>query len=1056
MHRLSSLSSRLLLLGLACWLSLCVVRAQDEGREDASFDIESPTSVAARKRALEALTSVADSKRGAGDGVALVRVLNRIGEIQRKLNNPDAALATTREALSLARQSGDTPLLADTLTLSAIAHRSREDNDTAMRLLNEARDLSLRLNYRRGEAQSLTELGTTYYNQSELEKAIDYGEGALQIWRELQDRRGEARTLYNLGAPYMRRGKTREATAVLEEAASIWRQLGNSTEQANTLLELNFLSIRLGQWHQALSLLNEIQPLVTDKEAEPYIAAQIAMSFGEVYEAYGQLEEARHYFAEASVLYRDYARDGSAAVDASSKTARVKARLGDYQGAVWQIEEGLQLAEKIGNRFMTALCHEDLGRVHLLAGRHAEAREALLRAVSRYEQTGNRREWARAQTFLGETEYLQGDRGAAAKSYRSALQVFEKFGDYTNEAVACSALGKFELEQQNFEEAGKYLKRSIALTEQLRENAASKDLRSSFLASVHDRYETYVEWLMQQHAARPAERFDIQAFEASEMGRARSLLDTLRDYQRELRQVADPALLFEEEALQKEEQKLLDRRAQLQSEGESKAAEQVVVELTQVRARRETLEAQINSDARVNNLLRPAPLEFADIQKQITDADTSLLEFSLGTRKSYLWLVTPDGLTSYELPDKKTIEEAAFKLAKLLAGKQPTPGEEAETQSAIVELSRLLFSPVAGKLQSERLIIVPDGVLQYIPFQILNDPADAAQPLVARHELVNAPSASTLVLVQQETRGRAAAPKLLAAFGDPVFSSDYASKASVEKQTRSGAQPESGDAQQRDPVSGVQDTLEPNTITSPLYAKHELNLLRKLAPAGESLIYSGFDATRDHLRKLDLGQYRILHFATHGLLNSKQPELSGLVLSLVDRDGRPLSGFVGLADIYNLRTPVDLVVLSACSTALGEDVRGEGLIGLTRGFMYAGAASVVASLWKVDDEATAELMKRFYANMLQQGMTPAAALRAAQNSIRQEPLWRSPHYWAAFTMQGEYRQVIKPAAVSNAMPTYLKLMLAGTLTLTALMAGMVWRYRLRRGRRTELRAAIRR
>jgi hypothetical protein len=117
---------------------------------------------------------------------------------------------------------------------------------------------------------------------------------------------------------------------------------------------------------------------------------------------------------------------------------------------------------------------------------------------------------------------------------------------------------------------------------------------------------------------------------------------------------------------------------------------------------------------------------------------------------------------------------------------------------------------------------------------------------------------------------------------------------------------------------------------------------------------------------------------------------------------------------------------------------------------------VVASLWKVDDEATAELMKRFYANMLQQGMTPAAALRAAQNSIRQEPLWRSPHYWAAFTMQGEYRQVIKPAAVSNAMPTYLKLMLAGTLTLTALMAGMVWRYRLRRGRRTELRAAIRR
>ena len=217
--------------------------------------------------------------------------------------------------------------------------------------------------------------------------------------------------------------------------------------------------------------------------------------------------------------------------------------------------------------------------------------------------------------------------------------------------------------------------------------------------------------------------------------------------------------------------------------------------------------------------------------------------------------------------------------------------------------------------------------------------------------------------------------------------------------------------------------------------------------APDSLIAADFDATRDKLQQTDLRQYRVLHFATHGLLNEKHPESSGLVMSLMSREGKAQQGFVSLSDIYNLRAPVDLVVLSACRTALGKDVRGEGLIGLTRGFMYAGASSVAASLWKVDDEATAELMKLFYANMLQKEMPPAAALRAAQNEIRQRPEWSAPYYWAAFTLQGEYRQVIKPAkSWSRAQQATL-----GAGALLALLAGAAWLWR-RRKRKAEARA----
>jgi CHAT domain-containing protein len=196
------------------------------------------------------------------------------------------------------------------------------------------------------------------------------------------------------------------------------------------------------------------------------------------------------------------------------------------------------------------------------------------------------------------------------------------------------------------------------------------------------------------------------------------------------------------------------------------------------------------------------------------------------------------------------------------------------------------------------------------------------------------------------------------------------------------------------------------------------------------------------LETTDLSKYAILHFATHGLLNPKSPELSGFFLSMVDAAGQPQNGFITMPDVYGLHAPVDLVVLSACRTGLGKDVKGEGLIGLTRGFMYAGASSVVASLWKVDDEATAELMKHFYANMLQKGMRPAAALRAAQNTLRQNPEWQSPHFWASFTLQGEFKQPIRLPATTAASPKVQTAVGAGLLL--SLLAGIGWGYWRRR------------
>jgi CHAT domain-containing protein len=188
-----------------------------------------------------------------------------------------------------------------------------------------------------------------------------------------------------------------------------------------------------------------------------------------------------------------------------------------------------------------------------------------------------------------------------------------------------------------------------------------------------------------------------------------------------------------------------------------------------------------------------------------------------------------------------------------------------------------------------------------------------------------------------------------------------------------------------------------------VFSRQEAASILSVTAVGEGMEALDFQASRATAMSPQLAHYRIIHFATHGLLDSEHPELSGLVLSLVSEEGQPENGFLELQDIYNLNLPAELVVLSACETGLGKEVKGEGLIGLTRGFMYAGSPRVVASLWKVDDVATAELMQRFYHGMLKENLRPAAALRQAQMEMWKQKRWALPYYWAAFTIQGEWK-----------------------------------------------------
>jgi CHAT domain-containing protein len=528
---------------------------------------------------------------------------------------------------------------------------------------------------------------------------------------------------------------------------------------------------------------------------------------------------------------------------------------------------------------------------------------------------------------------------------------------------------------------------------------------------------------MEMHAEHPESGLDAVAFQASERARVRSLLDILGEAGIDIHEGVDPKLVKRERTLQQR----LRRRSEYQTELLSRAhtpqqAEAVARELQNLAAQYDETESQIRAGSpRYAELTQPEPLSLRQVQESLLDPDTLLLEYSLGAERSYLWAVTTTSSASFTLPKRSDIEQAARTVYELLTVRNEYPKGERELQrearlsraraaypAAAAKLSEMLVGPVSSLLPRKRLVVVTDGALQYIPFGVLPHPHGMdvdARPLVVESEVVSAPSASALAQLRREIAGRRPAPKAVAVIADPVFEVEDPRVSKVQEvvKARTGGDPRTAlsglDRSWLDVTSG-----EDRKITRLPFSRREANAIIAAAPPSSRFEALSFRASRATAMSPDLAQYRFIHFATHGILDSRTPSLSGIVLSLVDEQGKPQDGFLHLWDIYNLRLPADLVVLSACQTALGKEVRGEGLIGLTRGFFYAGAARVIASLWKVDDVATAELMTHFYQGVLNKGMTPAAAMRSAQIEMWKQKRWRGdPYYWGGFQLQGEWK-----------------------------------------------------
>jgi CHAT domain-containing protein len=834
---------------------------------------------------------------------------------------------------------------------------------------------------------------------------------------EVGDDGARATALIGIGRAFERRGDLASALRFYQESVAIDRAIGVRGALSAALNDEGVVYGRTGDSERAIERFQEALTF-TRATGNQRIELMVLNNLGIAYKNVGEFAKSLEFYRQVLMRYRGNGRpDRQATV--LNNMGNVERLLGHDRQALTLHMEALALARQSGGKETEARSLNTIGETYAALGDYKMALQYHGESLTMRRQIGDVLGEGASLSAEGRAWLRLGDVEQALTALEGALALQRRLLDRNGEVQTLSDVATARRLQGRLPEALSSIQDAVDVEETLRRRLTSPALRSSLAAFRHDKYELLIDLLQQQHRMDPSGGHDAEALHAAERARSRALLESLLDGRVDLQQGIEPALLERERALQ---QQLTDASARLARAitGKAEAAERE--ESRRVERLTEEYQ-QLQMEIRRQSpgyaaLTQPQALAADEIQREVVDDESVLLEFELGKEASWLWAVTPTSIQSVQLPPERDVDALARSFYRHLIARQRRTGEDRADYAKRVEtadrllaaesarLGRMLLGGIASRLAGDwrrkRLVIVPDGALEYVPFAALPLPRPAAGGALAAtwrtgnllaqsHEVVNIPSASVLAVLRRDTASRVPAPRTLAILADPVFDR---TDSRVRLASRAHDASSSGVSLRRAPGAAFARLV---------FSREEADAIASLVMPGAAFRATDFEASRATALSGSLGQYRLVHFATHGVIDSERPALSGLVLSLVDQHGAPVDGYVRWHDIYNLKLSADLVVLSACQTALGKQVRGEGLVGLSRGFMYAGTPRVIGSLWEVSDRATAELMRVFYGGMLQRGLRPAAALRAAQLELARDPRWSSPYYWAGFVLQGEWR-----------------------------------------------------
>jgi CHAT domain-containing protein/tetratricopeptide (TPR) repeat protein len=933
--------------------------------------------------------------------ICQITVLEKLVSIALFTNNGKKAIEYLDKALPLSKLSDKTKASeADFYRKFAKAYEAIGDIRKAILYINQSIKLFRELKRPKDEGDALTISGMLHRFLGETSVAAELLSQSLVISKTTGDKKGEASALSNLAGLYSKLGDYSAAVIRYQDSLLIFEELKDVRARSVVTGNIALVWQYLGEYQKALDSSNEsleLKKILGDKRGQGITLSNLAVLYREI----DNIPKAIESCEQALVLFRE----GNNADNEGSTSALIASLyfLTDQKSkSLEYYNKALELVKIGGNKERVAQAYSGLGYYYFTL-EPDKAFEYFQNAKAIFVELKYEVGIADQTLRLAKTFEKLSDNEKAEINYQQGILSYRKIGQPELLADGLYSFAKFHHKTGKYSEALLEMQEAIGLLEKMRATFANPNNAASFFGKRQNYYDFYSSLLMQSHKIEPKKALDVQAWQISEQGRARSFLDSLASVKTDIRQGVSPELLDREKVLRQTiSSKDAIRISAIQASKPDKLIEK---ELESLFEELQLIETKIRTtNPKYADLVKPKPANLSEIQAEL-DANSLIIEFALGEQKSFIWLIGKDSFESFELPKNAEIEPLARKMIESVRSRtQVVNGEtiairnerlnksDVEFDETSSKLGEILFSQISAKAANKKLLIVPNGILQYVPFAALKV---GNRYLVETNEIVSLPSASSLPALRNANRNRQTAEKAVAIFADPVFSEDDLRVKNIAKTTTSVKIPSNKNLETFAKLRGGFSRLR--------FSRGEANAISSLLPKEKTAVGLDFSANLDELKKSNLEKYRIVHFATHGLVSTQNPELSGLLFSLIDENGNQREGFLRLNEIYNMKLNAEVVVLSACDTALGKEIKGEGLVGITRGFMYSGAKSVIASLWQVDDRATSDLMKRLYEKMLKENLSPSNALRQAQLLMLKNKATSNPYYWSAFTIQGDVK-----------------------------------------------------
>jgi CHAT domain-containing protein/Tfp pilus assembly protein PilF len=924
--------------------------------------------------ALKLHEELGDTKGIADDLTAIARIHLRQGDYEK-------CFSTSNKAVVLHEQVANKKGMADTLMIISIAHDYQGDYEKALDFNRRSFAIAEEINDKEGIAGSLATEGSIYWKTGELDVALEKYNKALAIFEEIGDLRGLGRVNGNMGLVYWNKGEMPLAIEHTNRSLYFAQKTGNKTSEATNHYNSALMLMEQGNYNEAQEKFQKSLSMGQELGDKGLMSVCLE-GLGKLTKFSGDWGLALQYFEKSLTIAKEIGEKRAEAY-ALAGIGHVQEYYQQYESSIKNYQKAFLLYSEMDDKRGIAKAHESIGYVRYQMKRYDEALKEYFASLKIVEEIGAKWELAENYRMIGIAYREKNQLDEAEKALNKSIELSRDSDQANTLWQALYHQGLVMKRRGHPEGALQLYKESIQEIERVRSEVENIEQRAEFL---QDRLEVYGEVIP---VLVELKRIP-EAFEYMQRSKARAFLDMLAEAEVNSDSSLNPELRDRRQEILAD---LMKSQKNLQDEKNKDAPDRSKID--QLTKKQNELDQQYadlileirNTNPMYAEVQYPQPLKLTDAQALLGDQDL-LLEYFLGNSGSLLFVVSKDNVSVFNLKSESEILKLVNDLRDVMMKPDPVFNASQNTYGKYVNFANTLYAeilkPADSILQNKlRVIIAPDGALSYLPFEaLLTEKISAGKinfsnlPYMARDfEIDYVPSISVLASIEKNKGKETSHPqKQLLAFADPVLKGNESGKASV---VRSWA----------------------GTLTRLPFAREEVEGIARLYSDKEVSVVMGSDASEANLKKMDLKNYKKVHFASHGLIDEEKPEFSALVLT---GDSQGEDGYLTMREVFDLKLDADLVVLSACKSGLGKEIRGEGITGISRAFLCAGTPSVLVSLWDVYDRSTADLMTSFYRNLETKGLNKAAALRAARLEMIQNPKFNHPYYWAPFVLIGQH------------------------------------------------------